>query len=181
MMTKLKWTIKGRLEIVYTGTLKNMSVYTGWAELDGYGRGECFNGVKIGAWEYFHKTGQLMLREGYDEHGLRHGYSRSFHLNGQLDMEEYYENGKLSGESSFYWEDGSLHKKISHTPEGYTSEVKSYYEGTSVLHMHQLFERYQGKKGWRTRLLKEVWYHENGALWVESRYRNGVLVEEIRP
>jgi hypothetical protein len=58
-MSKLKWTIKGHLEIVYTGTKKNMTLYSGWAELDDYGRGQCINGVKVGRWEYFHTNGTL--------------------------------------------------------------------------------------------------------------------------
>uniref|UniRef100_A6W0P1 MORN variant repeat protein n=1 Tax=Marinomonas sp. (strain MWYL1) TaxID=400668 RepID=A6W0P1_MARMS len=152
-MSKLKWTIKGQLEVVYTGTLKNMERYTGWAVLDDYGQGECVEGVKVGQWEYFHQDGKPMMIEEYNDKGQKHGPSQAFHNNGQLERDCYYENGKNSRDSLHYWEDGSLKSHIRYSPEGLILESKTYYPTTGVLRDHQIMERRKVDRRWKTRLL----------------------------
>ncbi len=178
-MNQLKWTIRGKLEIVYTGTKKEMTLHTGWADLADYGCGECINGVKVGRWEYFDTPGVPTHIAHYDDGGLEHGIQQSFHGNGQLQQVEHYEHGRPCADSLIYREDGSLREQHRYTPEGRTLESRSWHPN-GRLSFHMQLERYQVKKDWRTRVLCERWYRDNGELWVEKRYRDGMLQEELR-
>ncbi len=176
-MSKLKWTIKRGMEVVYTGTLKNMVLYSGWAELGSYGKGQCENGIKVGKWEYYNVNNQPMLYEEYDEHGLRQGWSRQYHPNGQLEKEEFYKDDCVQGDVNVFWPNGNVHKWISHSREGRIIEVKSYSKEGNILKLHQIIEQYKLKRSLVTRLKLEYIYDSDGHLLVEHKFERGRVVE----
>lgn len=171
---KLKWTIKGRLEIVYTGTLKAMEKYTGYARLlhsknKLYGEGECVDGVKVGFWKYYHRDGQVMLEETYDDKGLEQGSSCHFYENGQLAKECFYIDGRVQGESRTWYDDGALESHNQYDM-GKSVEVKEFYPEGEI-RLHQEF-----KVG---RLSKETWFKPDASVWRCQEYENGKLINTI--
>ncbi|MCL1037781.1 hypothetical protein L2750_11520 [Shewanella submarina] len=162
MSPKLKWTIKGRLEIVYTGTLKSMERYTGYARLfhgdNLYGEGECIDGVKVGPWKHYHADGQLMQECTYGNKGKEEGVCRHYHANGQLSSEEWFLSGKLDGECRTWYEDGAISSLCQHD-NGKRLESREYYPNGG-LRMVMLFENDKFKS--------EVWYREDGSLWRQT-------------
>ncbi len=104
-MKKLKWTIKGKKEVVYTGTLKRMELYTGEAVLENkhglYARGR----LKTGRWTCYGKE-KIMAEIDYDSEGLEDG-----------EVRHYYETGKL--ESLYRHDDhGKSINYINYSREG---------------------------------------------------------------
>ena len=173
MSPKLKWTIKGQNEVVYTGTLKAMEMYTGYARLYSktglYGEGECVNGIKVGFWKYYHDIDQVMLEETYDDKGRKQGISRSFHQNGQLAKEEFNIDDQPHGEIKTWYENGALESH--HVYEmGKSVEEKSFYRD-GVLRSHQEFIA--------GRLSKETLYKRDGSLWRYQEYENYKVIKEI--
>lgn len=173
MKQKLKWTIKGRLEIVYTGTLKAMVRYSGYARLvhsDGslYAEGECVEGVKVGHWRHYHNESQLMLDVTYDDKGREQGICRDFYENGQLARVCHYHDGKLQGESQTWYRDGALESQNWYDNDN-SVEVKEFYPD-GVMRLHQEFTA--------GRLSKETWYKPDGSVWRYQEYEKGRVVKE---
>ncbi|SDI06128.1 MORN repeat variant [Vibrio xiamenensis] len=173
MSPKLKWTIRGRIEIVYTGTLKEMKKYTGHARLysknDLYAEGECTEGVKVGFWTYYQSNDQVMLEETYDDKGRKQGISRSFYENGQISAEGFYIAGQLHGESRTWYDNGALESHNLYD-KGKPVEVKTFYlEGEIRLHQEFISGR----------LNKETWYKQDASIWRYQEYENGKVIKEI--
>ena len=174
MSAKLKWTIKGRLEIVYTGTLKAMERYTGYARLFHsknalYGEGECIGGIKVGPWTYYHGNEQVMIEETYDDKGRKQGKSRYFHDNGQLAKEHFYIDGQEQGESRTWYDDGALNSHNVYD-KGKSVEMREFYPD-GIMRLHQEFVA--------GRLSKETWYKRDASVWRYQEYENGKVIKEI--
>lgn len=174
MSPKLKWTIKCRLEIIYTGTLKAMNRYTGYARLlqnkdELYAEGECFDGVKVGFWRHYHDDELVMLEEIYDDKGRVQGISRAYHNNGGLAKECFYIDGQVQGENKTWYDNGAL-KSHNLYDKGKPLEVKTFYP-MGVIRLHQEFVS--------GRLRKEIWYKQDGNVWRYQEYENGKIIKEI--
>ncbi|CAH0535626.1 hypothetical protein VST7929_03148 [Vibrio stylophorae] len=157
---KLKWTIKGKFEVVYTGTLKAMQRYSGAAKLyhrdSLYAQGECDNGLKVGFWQHYHGNGQVMLEGSYDAQGLEHGCWQLFYDDGQLNEIDYFDHGRRVGESQSFYQSGELRHHYWYDDQGRTALAKSYYRSGQLRHLQEM------QKG---RLVNETYFKADGSVW----------------
>ncbi|MBV7314300.1 toxin-antitoxin system YwqK family antitoxin [Shewanella sp. NIFS-20-20] len=163
-MPPLKWTIKRNKEVVYHGTLKAMTLFTGQAvliEKNGtlYGEGECIDGIKVGPWRHYHGNGQVMLQVNFDEQGREHGEKCGYYPDGTLHYHMHFDHGRTVAQAQYYYEDGALMSETHYNEAGLTLWVKEYYPDGILRRWQQMNA---GK------LHQERFYHPDGRLWAEK-------------
>ncbi|WP_394392810.1 toxin-antitoxin system YwqK family antitoxin [Shewanella woodyi] len=136
---RLKWTIKREREVVYTGTLKSMQLFTGIASLKEpsgalYGEGECVNGIKVGPWCHYHKNGQKMSQMRFDTDGLTHGESLLYHDNGVLWSRKMFDHGKLIELSQSFYDSSALESETHYDQKGRPKSIKEYFPSGELRH-----------------------------------------------
>lgn len=147
-----------------------MNLFTGDAVLESkdglYGKGKCINGIKVGRWIYFH--GKLEI--SYDENGLKNGVSKEYYSNGNIKTLELFFKGKIVGESKSFYENGQLKSLYKYCNNGQRINYFKYYSNGKISH-YQEFD--QDKKNL---LKREIWYKEDGSLWLFSRHVKGSMI-----
>jgi antitoxin component YwqK of YwqJK toxin-antitoxin module len=65
-----------------------------------------------GYWQYYYKSGNLLSEGKYNENGERIGRWVWYHMNGKIKEIAQYEDGKLNGVDSIFYENGNINKII---------------------------------------------------------------------
>lgn len=77
---------------------------------------------------------QIKLQEGsYNEDGIKDGIFKSYYPTGAFYSEGIYANGEISGTWTFYYENGSVDKKIRFAPSGFIFEFWQNEEGRVLI------------------------------------------------
>ena len=90
------------------------------------------NGIRVGEWKNYYKSGRVKLKFSYSQIGLLEGSRIEYYENGQAKEIFHYENGKKNGEWMTYYEN-SLIKSTAVFKDGWLEGEKiSYYEDTKA-------------------------------------------------
>ncbi|WP_186279843.1 toxin-antitoxin system YwqK family antitoxin [Fluviicola chungangensis] len=123
-------------------------------------------GKKTGAYTYFFPNGKVSMTGSFDENKMTE--VKVYYEDGKLFRSTFVLAGKRTGKSTNFYPDGKPMLECTYMNDTLNGSFHSYYpnekdEEVSFFKMGQPDGTYK-------------YYHENGQLWIEKEYSNGLLL-----
>ncbi len=131
--------------------------------------GKIENGIMVGEWLSYFKSGQLEFIHNY-KNGQRNGPWKRYYENGQIFEKGNFKNGRIDGYYESYYESGQLSSNGNWKGSNFVGIWKIYYKHGGLKEVQNYNQRGKEDGLW-------TWYHIDGSIKKTETWNNGLKIK----